>query len=205
MCGRYGGAKHLGHYTEVLKRPFGPTTSAGREVAPKDMTDIFATGSDGTVKLIPARWSLIPSTFTGPVARWTATTAHARLEDVDHKPAFASAWQRKRRALIPADAFWEWSERLGRARVKKQRWQVTAADGSPLALAGIWDHARTADGPVLSFALLTRAPGERMGRMHDREPVVIAADDMAAWLAGSDDLDLLTPWADEAFDLRPVA
>ncbi|MBP2159241.1 putative SOS response-associated peptidase YedK [Asticcacaulis solisilvae] len=43
-----------------------------------------------------------------------------------------------------------------------------------------------------------------MQRLHDREPVVLARSEMAAWLDGKA-LDLSTPWNDDAFRLTPVA
>ncbi|WP_209719819.1 MULTISPECIES: SOS response-associated peptidase family protein [Asticcacaulis] len=121
-----------------------------------------------------------------------------------HRASCSRAWAKKRRVIVPASCYWEWSERLGRSRVPKQRWCIEPDSDEPLAMAGLWDHAQTADGPVLSFAILTRTPGERMQRLHDREPVVLARSEMAAWLDGKA-LDLSTPWNDDAFRLTPVA
>lgn len=66
-----------------------------------------------------------------------------------------------------------------------------------MGVAGIYDHAKTMDGPILSVASLTREPCHHMAKVHDREPVVIDLENWRAWLDGSDDLDLATPWADD--------
>lgn len=205
MCGRYGGPKRMGGYTEIVRAVFKtPLPPLDKEFSPKTVAPVLARNSDGQNTLIEALWTLVPSTYRGRLADWKMTTAHTRLEDVKDRPAFASAWARKRRVLVPADCYWEWSDRIGRSRVSKQRWRIEPSTNEPLAMAGLWDYARTADGPVLSFAILTRTPGERMQRLHDREPVVIKPSEMAPWLEG-EEVDLATPWNDNAFRMTPVA
>jgi putative SOS response-associated peptidase YedK len=44
-----------------------------------------------------------------------------------------------------------------------------------------------------------------MARFHDREPVILDPEDWQAWLDGTDDLDLTTPWDDDAFQVLPAA
>lgn len=205
MCGRYGGPKRMGGYTEIVKAIFkSPQPLLDREFAPGSVAPVLARNAEGENTLIEARWSLIPSTYRGRLADWKMTTAHARLEDVTDRPAFSQAWARKRRVLIPASCYWEWSDRIGKSRVRRQRWRIEPDTDEPLAMAGLWDYAHTADGPMLSFAILTREPGERMRRLHDREPVTLQTSLMSAWLNG-EDLNLATPWPDDAFRLTPVA
>ncbi len=201
MCGRYGGTKHLGGYSDVLKMPFPKAMTVAAEINPMQMAPVIARGRDGTNTVVEARWSLIPSSFTGHVADWRASTTHARLEEIGEKPAFARAWQKRRRVIVPAACYWEWSDRLGRARTERRKWRIASADDEPLAIAGLWDHALTQEGPILSFTMLTRAPGVRMGRLHDREPVVLHAHEMKSWLDG-ENLDLTAPWEDDAFRLE---
>lgn len=205
MCGRYGGPKRMGGYTEIVKAVFKtPLPPLDCEFSPGSVAPVLARNAEGQNTLIAARWSLIPSTYRGKIADWKMTIAHARLEDVTERPAFSQAWAKKRRVVVPASCYWEWSERLGRSRVPKQRWRIEPDSEEPFGMAGLWDYAQTSDGAVLSFAILTRTPGERMQRLHDREPVVLAPSDMAAWLNG-ETLDLSAPWNDSAFRLTPVA
>ena len=82
---------------------------------------------------------------------------------------------------------------------------VERADGQPMGIAGIYNAIQTPEGLLLSTAMLTRAPGAAMAKIHDREPVVIEPADYAAWLDGADGLDLVTPWGDDAFNCRLVA
>jgi len=42
-----------------------------------------------------------------------------------------------------------------------------------------------------------------MSRLHHREPVIVEPEDWQSWMDGADDLDLITPWADDAFQVVP--
>ena len=82
------------------------------------------------------RWGLIPA--------WTKDASvgfkmiNARAETVATKPAFREAIK-KRRCLIPADAFYEWAK-TGKT---KTPFCFTMADDSIFAFAGIWDSWRS--------------------------------------------------------------
>lgn len=167
---------------------------------------VLAKNREGKIADVDMRWGLIPASYAGFVDAWTASTMNARLETVAELPSFEHAWNKKRRVIIPMEKYVQkittGANIFGGKPVAKKV-AITRADGKPLGVAGIYDHARTMDGPVLSVASLTREPGPRMAKVHDREPVVIDFEDWRVWLDGSDDLDLATPWADDAFDLKP--
>src|ERR1700742_3105960 len=59
------------------------------------------------------RWGLLPSWVKGP--RTFTLLINARSETVREKPAFKNAIKR-RRALIPADGYYEWQDAGGRKR-----------------------------------------------------------------------------------------
>lgn len=151
------------------------------------------------------RWGLIPASFQGHVSEWTFSTMNARLETVAQATSFKMAWAKKRRVIIPMERYFEWlpaSNGFFGKTAKKQRVAITRSDGQPTGVAGIYDYAQTLDGPVLSVAMLTRAPGPRMAEVHDREPVVIDPQDWQAWLNGSDDIEIYSAWKDDAFSLE---
>ncbi len=163
---------------------------------------VFAKNSKGLTVLQNMRWGLLPASFTGFPESWEASTSHGKIETVAELPTFASAWAKKRRVIVPLDHITQKAVgslvQGGRSK-KKVRVVVRRADQRPLGVAGIYDYAHTASGPILSFAVLTRAPGPRMAELHDREPVVIEPELFQAWLDGVDDLNLEKPWADDAF------
>ena len=108
---------------------------------------------------------------------------HCTEEGTPHRPpvhstsAFKEAFAR-RRCLVPADGFYEWTGEKGR----KTKWLITVADQRCFCFAGLWDHAETADGPVDSFTILTTGAGPDMVPIHHRQPVILARDRWRDWL-----------------------
>ncbi|MFP5368057.1 MAG: SOS response-associated peptidase, partial [Actinomycetes bacterium] len=79
-----------------------------------------------------ARWGLVPSWAKDPGIG--SRMINARSESVLEKPAFRKAIQ-SRRCAVPADGYYEWTQEGGR----KQPWFLTSRDGSPLAMAGLYE------------------------------------------------------------------
>lgn len=102
-------------------------------------------------------------------AKLARQTYNARTETVAAKPSFRHAWARRQFCVIPLHSFYEPSYETGKA----ERWEIAAADGTPLGVAGIWE--RKPDGgnglPLLSFSMLTiNADGHPlMERFHKPE------------------------------------
>lgn len=168
--------------------------------------NVFAKNSQGEIVPKQMRMGLIPASYSGRVADWTASTTHACVETAATLPSFEHAWRRKRRVIILVDRYFEKavleSDLLGKKR-KKRKVAISRADGKPMGVAGLYDYAVTLDGPILSAAMLTRAPGGRMSEIHDREPAVLEEKDWKRWLDG-EDVDVETPWADNAFQIEAV-
>jgi len=123
------------------------------------------------------RWRFVPS-WAKEVAPGKPLT-NARSETILEKASFKNAI-RRRRCLIPADGFYEWSGVEGR----KQAHRIERADGRPFAFAGIWEHWLGPDGSEIETAAIvtTQASGE-LARIHHRMPVVVAEHLHADWLA----------------------
>jgi putative SOS response-associated peptidase YedK len=99
-----------------------------------------------------------------------------------------------RRCLVPADAFYEWQA----VADGKQPYAIARADGTPLALAGLWEGWRDPAGGVLrTFTILTTAANADLAWLHDRMPVIVEPQDWPLWLGE-------TP-GDAAALLRPAA
>ena len=135
------------------------------------------------------RWGLVPHFAAEPAA--TRQPINARSETAATSPMFRDALAR-RRCLVPADAFYEWT---GEAKAK-QAWAVSRQDGAPMALAGLWEGWRGADGTVLrTYTILTTQACVALQHLHARMAVVLEPADWAPWLgeAPGDPMALLRP------------
>ena len=123
-------------------------------------------------------------------------TYNARTETVAEKPSFRDAWRKGRRCIVPLDAFYEWKTL---PNGKKQPYAISRVDGGLMALAGLWESKRLADGTILrTFTIITTAANALLAQLHDRMPVILAAEDVPHWLGETD-----MPLADVAKLLRP--
>jgi len=151
-----------------------------------------------------AQWGLVPSWATDPAVG--VRLFNARAETVAVKPSFRAAF-RRRRCLVLIDGFYEWG--LSIAGSPKQPWFVYRADGSPLALAGLWE-SRSDDGRTLRTCTVVTVPANAdLAPVHHRMPAVVAEDDRDRWLdpATSDRSTLeevLAPSPDGLLALHPV-
>ena len=121
----------------------------------------------GKRHLATFRWGLIP--HYAKDASVAARHINARAESVASKPAFTNALAR-RRCIIPADAFYEWHDKVPHA--------ITRTDGAPLAFAGLWSRWQDRT----TCAIVTTAATGPVAALHDRVPVVLEPRDFAAWL-----------------------
>jgi putative SOS response-associated peptidase YedK len=92
-------------------------------------------------RIAPARWGLVPPWAKD--AKIGYKMINARAETVSEKPAFRSAFKR-RRCLIPAEGFYEWQAMAG-SKIK-QPWFMALKDKEPMALAGLWERWRGPEG-----------------------------------------------------------
>lgn len=179
-------------------------------VAPTQETLAVATSRDGSRRLAPFRWGLVPVWATSVGS--TPLMINLRAETVPAKPGFARLLAR-RRCVVPVDGFYEWQNR-GRGR-PKQPFLISSHDGGTLALAGLWDAWRDRELPEdhpeawrYSCAVLTTTPNSRIATVHDRMPVVLHGQRWEYWLASDttpdDAAGLMEPAPDGLLDLRPV-
>ncbi|HZP18600.1 MAG TPA: SOS response-associated peptidase [Bauldia sp.] len=154
----------------------------------------------GVRRFALVRWGLVPGWVKNPKA--FGVQVNARSETAARNNAFKGGLQ-YRRCLIPASGFYEWKKREGQA---KQPYYLAPKDGTPLALAGIWETWMGADGSEIDSAcILTTAANDTVAPIHDRMPVVIGRPDFGRWLESRDPVDdLLRPASDALLSARPV-
>ncbi|WP_106583304.1 SOS response-associated peptidase [Murinocardiopsis flavida] len=184
----------------------------------------------GPRHLATLRWGLVPSWARDAAVGYRMI--NARSETVAEKPAFRTAFAH-RRCLLPADAYYEWqllsadgaepgtspatdpAHASRKAKAAKRPYAIGYSDGTPLALAGLFERWRDPEVPdddpaawVWSCAVITAEAAPELGHIHERMPVVVPPEHFGTWLdpsAGLGDLRRtmeLTPAA--AFEVRQV-
>ena len=150
------------------------------------------------------RWGLIPSWAKDE--RIASKLFNARAETLATSGAFREPF-RRRRCIVPADAFYEW-QRSGGAR---QPFLIRRVDGRPLALAGLWSgwHHPVTEQVIRTFTIITTEANRTLAAVHDRMPVVLEPKDWKRWLDTSEpDVEelngLLVPAPDDELELYPV-
>jgi putative SOS response-associated peptidase YedK len=164
-------------------------------VAPQTIQPVVRLDKDaGQREVAMLRWGLIP--FWAKDAKVAYSTINARSETVTTSPIFREAAKR-RRCLVPADAFYEWQKLDAKTR---QPYAIAVNDQAVFAFAGLWETWRdkAADRIVETYTILTTDPNELMEPFHDRMPVILEPKDYQRWLepaeAGRLPLDLLRPY-----------
>ena len=204
MCGRY-----------TLKSPIDVVVEHfGLEEYPSSLTPSYniaptqevaaVVEEDEKRKLEMFRWGLIPSWAKDPAIG--NKMINARAETVSEKPSFRSAFKR-RRCLIVADGFYEWQKTDGGA---KQPFYFRMKDSSPFAFAGIWETWDGRGEEIRSCNIITTDANDLMREIHHRMPVILPAENHAAWLdPGFEEkealLDLLRPYPSEEMEAYPVS
>jgi len=151
-----------------------------------------------------ARWGLVPSWATDPAVG--LRLFNARAETVATKPSFRAAF-RRRRCLVLIDGFYEWGP--GVAGSPKQPWFVRRVDGSPLALAGLWE-SRFDDVRTLRTCTVVTVPANAdLTPVHHRMPAVVAENYWDRWLDPATSVrhtleEALVPSPDGLLALHPV-
>ncbi len=206
MCGRFVGYRPV----EVLREYFpidrtAADVTANYNVAPSQEVLALVRREDENW-LERLHWGLVPS--------WAKDITignrliNARAETVAAKPSFRSAF-RKRRCLILADGFFEWTGAKGR----RQPVFITLPDETPFAFAGLWENWHPPGGDHAahrSCTIITTAASPSLQPIHHRMPAVLKPEAYDAWLDPRTTdtrvlADLLANRIQTVFASRPVS
>ena len=175
MCGRYVQTTPA----DALAARFGARLPEGLawtprwNVAPSTRAPVVRDDGSGAAVAFLS-WGLLPSWAKDPGG---LRPINARAEGIGEKPLFRDAL-RRRRAVVPADGFYEWKvEGKG-----KTPWFFRLAGGAPFAFAGLWErHETPGAGPIETFAIVTTAANTVVSPVHGRMPVILDAEAEALW------------------------
>ncbi len=144
-------------------------------IAPTQPVPVVHAGH-GTRHFRLMRWGLIPSWVKDP--KQFALLINARLEGIVDKPSYRAA-MKYRRALIPADGFYEW-QKQGKM---KQPYFIRARNGEPFSFAALYETYVDKDGGEIdTAAIVTTSANETLAPIHERMPVIVPPENYEAWL-----------------------
>jgi putative SOS response-associated peptidase YedK len=180
-----------------------PNFPARYNIAPTQPVPIIRRGSSGRREFALVRWGLVPS--------WSKEMPqtplfNARADTIKDKPSFRGAF-RHRRALMPADGFYEWRVLANGAR---QPYFIRRRDRALFAMAAIWDIWQTPDGSELeSCAVVTTEANATLRPVHHRMPVILDPKDFDLWLDPATPVKeleaLMAPAPDDLMEAIPVS
>ncbi|AXI79373.1 SOS response-associated peptidase [Peterkaempfera bronchialis] len=210
MCGRYASSRKPEDLVELFEvEKWDPTETVEPDwnVAPTKSVwavldrPVKDAGPRPVRQLHTLRWGLVPSWSTS--ADTGVKMINARAETVHEKPAYRRAFA-SRRCLLPADGYYEWftpetAPDGPRGSSRKQPFFITPADGSVMAMAGLYewwrDRSRPGDDPaawLCTCTVLTTDAEDALGRIHPRMPLLVEPAGYDAWLdPGRSDADEL--------------
>jgi len=175
MCGR---VTQFSRWEEIARSLGAPSVSVAPRYNISPGTPLLSVRREqGRLLAEPLFWGFTPA-WAAPEAG-EAGHANARVEGIFDKPTFREA-ARLRRCLVPVDGYYEWKTE-GRFKLP---YYFRAADGGPLAFAGLWSLQVVPGGPPRrSLCLLTVAPNREAAEVHSRMPVLLPPEKRNDWLS----------------------
>ncbi len=219
MCGRYSLFVSPAELARRFDVSVGDVYEPRYNAAPGQSLPVITDAESD--RLSTAEWGLVP-----PWADDDSQGNHinARAETVAERPSFQAAFERTAggRCLVPADGFYEWTDRDGAT----QPYRVTREDGAPFAMAGLYSRFEPAtaqagldafgDGdrdptvttePVETFTIVTTEPNDLVAELHHRMAVILPRETEREWLTAPPERarQLLEPSPADPLEAYPVS
>jgi len=124
-----------------------------------------------------AHFGLIPSW----AKERSSMQINARSETVFEKSSFKEAYK-QRRCLIPLNGYFEWKKDAENKKSKAHF--IVSTSGEYFVFAGIYEswYDNALNESILTCALLTTEPNEKIASLHERMPVILESDQWQLWL-----------------------
>jgi putative SOS response-associated peptidase YedK len=202
MCGRYA----IIRPPEELKALFGYTDTPNfpprTNIAPTQPVPVVHC-ADGRRRFTLMRWGFVPGWVKD--LKGFPLIINIRSETVQEKASFRAAFAR-RRALMPADAFYEWR----RQDKTSTPFMLRRPDRKPFAFAALWETWSASDGSEIdTAALINTTANGLIAAIHERSPVILPERHFEEWLdpmtAPERARKLLQPPADDLLEMIPIS
>jgi len=175
MCGRYRRRSDKQRIVEAFELGTGLEDlylEPEDDIRPGSMQPVVFANNTGERTLELMRWGFkIPDRLL----------FNARSEDISSRSFWKESF-RKRRCIVPADSFYEWTKGKGS---KKEKYEFMLPGREPFGMAGVWSdwkNPKTGEREP-AFAILTEEANGVMRPIHDRQPAILEPRDYREWLA----------------------
>lgn len=198
MCGRTSVFQPQPEIERRFSATFREEWNPQYNIAPQERLPTVQNDEPETIDQV--EWGLIPSWVDYPDD--FPLLINARAETVAEKPAFRSAFE-KRRCLVIADGFYEWKGERG----SKQPYRVEHIDKELFAYAGLWETWNDNGDSRETLTIITTEANEVVKPIHDRMPVMLEPDEEDRWLEADDSDELkalLDPFPDDLTNAYPI-
>lgn len=186
MCGRYHHGPITERFWEELHAFMDALCSERQHrfnIAPTTPAVILRHNESGERELSMCRWGLLPGWAQDKKLAYK--TFNARSETISEKPAFRSAFK-KRRCFVLATGYYEW-QKLGPK--EKQTYDIRLTDDRPMLFYSLWERWRGPKDnplpePMETFTVITTDANELTAPVHDRMPCISewSGESIDAWL-----------------------
>jgi len=155
-------------------------------------------------KFVMMRWGLVPSWSNDPLIGFQMI--NARAETLSQKASFKNSFK-KLRCIIPCSGFYEWKKLDKKTKVP---YFIRLRNGTPFALAGLWDRWNKDGGNLTTFTIITTTPNNIIKPIHDRMPVILKSENHDMWInpdiTDTENIsDFLKPYPSEEMELYEIS
>lgn len=180
MCGRYAlyeaSTLIFERFNMTIKESGYWNWTPNYNISPGTVVPVVAWNGKRERSWVPMRWGLHPHwKKQAPEGR---PLFNARVETAAEKPSFRTP-MRRRRALIPANGWYEWEG----VEKPKTPYFIREAGQDVTVFAGLWDQWRVDEGiTLISATILTTAATGSIKHLHHRMPVRLPEHLWDKWL-----------------------
>ena len=207
-CGRYvlqTKAKDLAKHYNIARvlddiRP-------NYNVAPGQIMPVVTEDESGR-RIELMKWGLIPFWAKDPKIGYKLI--NARDDTIFEKPVWRNVILKKR-ALIPANGFYEWQKPPEGSKEHNQPFYIHPKQTDLFSFAGVWESWKDVEGKEFkTYSIITTEPNKEMASVHNRMPVILHKDEESSWLEPSkvsraDVEPFLHPYEDKGLELYKVS
>jgi putative SOS response-associated peptidase YedK len=203
MCGRFANTEKIEKLAaQYSAKPFkGEEWQGSYNIAPTQMIPVIVDEPEGR-ELRLMRWGLVP--HWAKDIKIGNSMFNARAETVKDKPGFRDSFKNKR-CIIPASGFFEWKK----LTTAKEPYYFSPREGL-FSFAGLWSVWVSPESvEIETFTIITTDANKVVKPIHDRMPVIMGHNSMAAWLSQATKAkelqEILIPCADNQIQCFAVS